>query len=72
MSDAVQNKTYNVLMTPDDVNGGFAAMCYELNVFSRGETHGELMDNMQEAMELASKEIGNADDSSVYVIQVAV
>ena len=69
MSSTVQKKTYTVIITPDDADGGFVGMCDELNAFSQGETYGEIMENMKEAVELASKDIGNTDDFNMLIVQ---
>jgi len=65
----MQKKTYTVVITPDYIDGGFVGVCDELNAFSQGETYGELMENMKEAVELASEEIGNADDFNMLIVQ---
>ena len=43
--------------------------CDELHANSQGETYGEMMENMKEAVELASEEIGNTDDFNMLIIQ---
>ena len=69
MSSTIQKKTYTVIITPDKSDGGFIGVCDELNAFSQGETYGEIMENIKEAVELASEEIGNTDDFNLLIIQ---
>ena len=69
MSSTVQKKTYTVVITHDDADGGFVGMCDELNAFSQGETYGEVMENIKEAVDLASEEAGNADDFNMLIVQ---
>ncbi len=69
MSSTIQKKTYTIIITPDSIDGGFVGRCDELHANSQGETYGEIMENMKEAVELASKEIGNTGDFNMLVIQ---
>lgn len=69
MSSTIQKKTYTIIITPDRIAGGFVGRCDELHANSQGETYGEIMENMKEAVELASEEIGNSDDFNMLVIQ---
>lgn len=69
MSSTIQKKTYTIIITPDRIDGGFVGRCDELHANSQGETYGEIMENMKEAVELASEEIGNTDDFNMLVIQ---
>ncbi len=69
MSTTIQKKTYTVVITPDKIDGGFIGECDELSAFSQGETYGEIMENIKEAMELAAEESGNTDDFNTLVIQ---
>lgn len=69
MSSTIQKKTYTITITPDKIDGGFVGTCDELHAFSQGETYGEIMENMKEAVELASEEIGNSDDFNMLIIQ---
>ena len=65
----MQKKTYTIIITPDKIGGGFVGRCDELHANSQGETYGEIMENMKEAVDLASEEIGNADDFNLLIIQ---
>ncbi len=69
MSTTVQKKTCTVAITPDKIDGGFVGECAELSAFSQGETYGEIMENMKEAMELAAEESGKTNDFNILVIQ---
>lgn len=70
MSSTIQKKTYTILITPDEIDGGFLGVCDELNAFSQGETYGEIMENMKEAVDIASQDaVGNTDDFNMLIIQ---
>ena len=69
MSSTVQKKTYTIVITPDKIDGGFVGRCDELHANSQGETYGEVMENMKEAVELAAFEIENIEDFNMLVIQ---
>ena len=69
MSSPIQKKTYTVTITKDKIDGGFIGRCDELHANSQGETYGEIMENIKEAVELASEDIGNTDDFNMLVIQ---
>ena len=69
MSSTIQKKTYTVVITHDKIDGGFVGVCDELNAFSQGETYGEIMENMKEAVELAAENAGNTDDFNMLIIQ---
>ena len=68
MSSAMQKKTYTVTVTPD-AGGGFVVVCDELNAFSQGETYGEAMENVKEAVELAAESAGRPDGFNMLIIQ---
>lgn len=53
MSTAIQKKTFDVVITKDPEVGGFVGECTELHAYSEGDTFGEIMENMKEAIELA-------------------
>ncbi len=60
MSSGLQKKTYTVVITTDRVDGGFIGKCEELHAYSQGETYGEIMANMKEAIEVSLDEsVGN-------------
>ncbi len=69
MSTVVQKKTYSVLITPDLEEGGFVGTCDELHAVSEGDTFGEIMENMKEAMELAAEEAGYTTDFNMLIIK---
>ena len=56
MSSTIQKKTYTIIITPDKVDGGFVGRCDELHANSQGETFGEIMENIKEAVKVS---IGN-------------
>ena len=59
MSTTVQKKTYAVVITRDLEDGGFVGRCDELHANSQGDTFGETIENMKEAVEIAAEESGN-------------
>ncbi len=69
MSSTIQKRTYTIVITSDEIDGGFVGVCDELNAFSQGETYGEVMENMKEAVELAAEESGNTDDFNMLIVQ---
>ncbi len=69
MSSTIQKKTYGVMITRDKTDGGFVGVCDELNAFSQGETYGEIMENIKEAVELAAEDAGNTDGFNMLIIQ---
>ena len=52
-----------------DLEGGFVGTCDELHAVSEGDTFGEIMENMKEAMELAAEEGGNATDFNMPITE---
>lgn len=69
MSTTVQKKTYSVVITKDLEEGGFVATCDELHAVSEGDTFGEMMEDMREAMELAAEEGGHATDFNMLIME---
>ena len=69
MSTTIQKKTYTVVLTPDLEEGGFVGTCGELHAVSEGDTFGEVMENMKEAMELAVEANGNTADFNMFIIE---
>ncbi|MCE2498487.1 MAG: type II toxin-antitoxin system HicB family antitoxin [Nitrosopumilaceae archaeon] len=69
MSTTVQKKTYSVVITKDLEEGGFVGTCDELHAVSEGDTFGEMMGNIREAMELAAEEGGSATDFNMLVTE---
>ena len=69
MSTIVQKKTYAVIITKDREEGGFVGTCDELHAVSDGDTFGEIVENMKEAMELAAEESGNSTNFNMLVVE---
>ncbi|WOV93343.1 MAG: type II toxin-antitoxin system HicB family antitoxin [Candidatus Nitrosoabyssus spongiisocia] len=69
MSSTVQGKKYTVVITSDDIDGGFVGVCDELNAFSDGETYDEIKKNMKEAVKLALEDTGNTSDFDMLIVQ---
>ena len=69
MSSALQKKIYKITITKDNNEGGFIGRCDELHANSQGETYGEIMENMKEAVELAAKGLGNKHDFDILISQ---
>lgn len=69
MSSTMQKKSYTIVITSDKEDGGFVGRCDELRANSQGETYGEIMENMKEAVELAAEESGHTSDFNMLVIQ---
>ena len=69
MSSTMQKKTYTIVITRDEEDGGFVGRCNELHANSQGETYGEIMENIKEAVELAAEESGNTSDFNMLVVQ---
>ena len=61
MSTAIQKRTFDVVITKDPEVGGFVGECTELHAYSEGDTLGEIIENMKEAIELAIE-----DDPTVF------
>jgi len=62
-------KTYTAVITPDESDGGFVGVCDELGAFSQGETYGEVVENIKEAMGLAAEEAGNSGGFNMLIVQ---
>ena len=63
-------KTYAIVIDSDEeYDGRFVGRCDELHANSQKETYGEIMKNMKETVELASKKSGNIEDFSMLVVQ---
>ena len=56
MNYTIGEKTYAVVITKDEEVGGFIGACEELHAYSQGETFGEMMENIKEAVELAAED----------------
>ena len=69
MSSTMQKKTYTIVITRDEEDGGFVGRCNELHANSQGETYGEIMENIKEAVELAAEKSGNTSDFNMLVVQ---
>lgn len=68
MSATMQKKTYSVMITRDD-DGIFVGRCDKLHANSQGETFGEIVENMREAVELAAEELGSATDFNMLIVE---
>lgn len=68
MSATIQKKTYSIMITRDD-DGIFVGRCDELHANSQGETFGEIVENMREAVELAAEELGSATDFNMLIVE---
>ena len=69
MSATLQKKTYTVVITKDHEEGGFVGRCDELHANSEGDTFGEIMENMREAVDLAAEECGSSTDFNMLIIE---
>ena len=68
MSTTIQKKTYSVIITKDD-DGILVGRCDELHANSQGETFGEIVENMREAVKLAAEEIGSTTDFNMLIVE---
>ena len=69
MNTTIQKKVYAVAVTKDLEDGGFVGMCDELHAVSEGDTFGEIIENMKEAVELAAEESGSPTDFNMLIIE---
>lgn len=69
MSTTLQKKTYTVVITKDREEGGFVGRCDELHANSEGDTFGEIVENMKEAVDLAAEECGSPTDFNMLIIE---
>lgn len=69
MSTTLQKKTYTVVITKDLEEGGFVGRCDELRAVSEGDTYGEIMENMKEAVDLAAEASGNPTDFNMLIVE---
>ncbi len=69
MSTTLQKKTYTVIITKDLEGGGFVGRCDELHANSEGDTFGEIMENMKEAVDLAAEECESPTDFNMLIIE---
>ncbi len=67
MSSILQKKTYTIILTKDE-DVGFVGRCDELHANSQGETYGETIENMKEAISLAAEEY-DVSDFNLLVVQ---
>ena len=49
--------------------GGFVGTCDELHAVSEGDTFGDVIENMKEAMELATEEGENTTDFNMLIME---
>ena len=57
------------MITKDTDEGGFVGTCDELRAVSEGETFGEIMENMKEAVGMGAKANGHAADFNMLIIE---
>ena len=69
MRSTAQKRTYTIVVTPDEDEGGFVGRCDELHANSQGDTYGEVMENMKEAVELAVEEIDSAIGFNMLIVE---
>lgn len=69
MSTTIQKKTYAVVITKDLEEGGFVGTCDELHAVSEGNTFGEIIENMKEAIELVAEECGSPTAFNMLIIE---
>ena len=67
MSTTVQKRTYDVIIAKDNEVGGYVGTCEELHAYSEGNTFGEIMENMKEAIDLAIED--SQIDFNLLIIQ---
>ena len=68
MSTTIQKKTYSVTITKDD-EGLFIGVCDELHANSQGESFGEIVENMKDAVGLVAEEVDNITDFNMLIIE---
>lgn len=68
MSTTIQQKTYTVLITKDKDEGGFVGRCDELHANSQGETYGETVENMKDAVSLAARTIKGVTEFNMLLV----
>ncbi len=68
MSTTIQKKTYSVTITKDD-EGLFIGRCDELHANSQGESFGEIVENMKDAVGLVAEEVDNIADFNMLIIE---
>ena len=69
MSTILQKKTYIVVITKDMEERGFVGTCDELRAVSEGDTFGEIMENMREAVGMGAKARGHTTDFNMLVTE---
>ncbi|MDI1496017.1 MAG: hypothetical protein K8823_1325 [Cenarchaeum symbiont of Oopsacas minuta] len=69
MNTTIQKKTYTVVIIKDLEEGGFVGRCDELHAVSEGNTFGEIMENMKEAVDLAAEESNSPTDFNMLIIE---
>ena len=65
---AVLKKTYTITIAKD-IDGWLVGRCDELHVNSQGKTFGEIVENMREAVNLATEELGISTDFNMLVTE---
>ena len=69
MSTVLQRKTYTVIITKDTDEGGFVGTCDELRAVSEGDTFGEIVENMKEAVGMGAKANGHTSDFNMLIVE---
>ena len=65
----MQKETYTVVIATDKEYGGFVGWCDDLHACSHGDTFGEMVTNMKEAMELAVSEFGKGVEFNMLITE---
>ena len=69
MSSTIQKRTYTVVITIDKEDGRFVGWCDDLHATSYGDTFGEIVANMKEAMDLAVTEFGREAEFNMLITE---
>ena len=68
MSTTIQTKTYKIIITVDE-DGRFVGRCDEVHASSYGETFGQVIENMKEAVGLGAEAIDNITNFNMLIIE---
>ena len=69
MDTVLEKKTYTIVITKDTEDGGFVGTCDELRAVSEGDTFGEIMENMREAVCMGVEAYGYTGDFNMLVTE---
>lgn len=69
MSTTIQKKTYTVVITADKEDGKFAGWCDDLHACTYGNTFGQTVEKMKEAMDLAVLELGKEREFNMLITE---